>query len=202
MPRLRARVEAAVDVARMRVGADRLPVLAHHVPLHGRQAQFCGGAQDSRAARAVGWAEVADRRAEGIFEGRLQARELFADDARGLPCEPGMRLRVVADQVPGGVDAADELRALADEAADHEEGRARVVGGQHLEQRFGGGVVGAVVVGQRGFVGVVAGDECVAEELRAGAERGVGEGRGGVASAMRRRGERFGRRHEADSLRE
>jgi len=86
-----------------------------------------------------------------------------------------VRLGVVADEVAGGVDATDDLGTLADEAADHEEGGAGVVEGEEVEESVGGDVVGAVVVGERGLVGVVAGDDGVAEELRAGAEGCVGE---------------------------
>ncbi len=66
---------------------------------------------------------------------------------------------------------------LTDEAADHEEGGLGVVAGEEIEERVGGNVVRAVVVGERYFCGVVAGDYGVAEELRAGAETRVGKGK-------------------------
>ena len=66
--------------------------------------------------------------------------------------EPGVGLGVVADEVAGGVDAADDLGTLADEAADHEEGGAGVVLGEEIEECVGGDVVRTVVVGEGDFV--------------------------------------------------
>jgi len=66
---------------------------------------------------------------------------------------------------PAAVDATDNLATLADEAADHEERGASVVEGEDVEESVGGDVVGAVVIGERGFVGVVPGDDGVAEQL-------------------------------------
>jgi len=90
--------------------------------------------------------------------------------------EPGVGVGVVADEVSGSVDAANDFGALADEAADHEEGRSGVVAGEEFEERVGGDVVGAVVVGEGYLVGVGASDDRVAEELGAGAESCIGEG--------------------------
>ncbi len=81
---------------------------------------------------------------------------------------------MVADGVAGGGYGAGDGWALADEVSDHEEGGADVVAGEKFEERIGGNVVGAVVVGERYFVGVAAGDDGVAEELRTWAEGRVG----------------------------
>ena len=49
-------------------GVDGLPVASEDVPLDGDEAQFAGGAEDVGAAGSVGWAEVVDGDAEGVFE--------------------------------------------------------------------------------------------------------------------------------------
>jgi len=80
---------------------------------------------------------------------------------------------VIADEVSGGADAAGEVAAVADETSDEEEGGADVVAGEDVEQLFGAGVVGTVVVGEGVFDGVAAGEECSAEDLRGGPDGGV-----------------------------
>ncbi len=122
----------------------------------------------------MGWAQVVDGRADGVFKRTVAVAELLADDAGGLEAEPGVRLGVVADEVAGGVDAAHDLRSLRNEAADHEERSASIVLGEEIEESVGRDVVRAVVVGERYFVGVAAGDDGMAEELRAWAESRVG----------------------------
>ena len=86
---------------------------------------------------------------------------------------------MVADEVAGGGDGSGDGWALADEAADHEEGGADVVLGEDFEQALGGDVVGAVVIGEGDLVGIVAGDEDSSEELGLGGEGRVGCGRRG-----------------------
>src|SRR6266851_7786302 len=83
---------------------------------------------------------------------------------------------VIADEVAGGGYLADELGALADEAADEEEGGVDLVAGEDFEEALGGFVVGAVVVGEGDFVGLRRGDESGAEELGLRVEGGVGQG--------------------------
>ena len=172
-------LHAAGNVRDDVVGRDGLPVVAHGVPLNDLEAELCGDAEDHGAAGSVGRAKVVDGSANGVFERAVAGAELFANDARGLEAEPGVGLSVVANEMAGGVDAADDLGTQADEAADHEEGGAGVVAVEDVEERIGGEVVGAVVVGERGFVGVAASDDGVAEELGAGAEGCVGEGEAG-----------------------
>ena len=106
----------------------------------------------------------------------LQPASSCADAGGGLPREPGVGHGVVADEVSGGGDGADERGALADEAADEEEGGVDLVAGEDFEQPLGGGVVGAVVVGEGDFVGIGACDEHPAEELGLRPEGGVGSG--------------------------
>ncbi len=86
---------------------------------------------------------------------------------------------VVADEVAGGGYGSGDGGALADEAADHEEGGADVVLREDFEEALGGEVVGAVVEGEGDLGGVGAGDEDFAEELGLGGEGRVGCGRGG-----------------------
>ena len=74
--------EALADVVKDAVRADRLPVVAHRVPLDELEAKLGRDAEDGRAASAVGWAKVADGRAEDIFESLVAGAEFFADDAR------------------------------------------------------------------------------------------------------------------------
>ena len=72
---------------------------------------------------------------------------------------------MVANEVARGGDGADNLRALANESADEEEGGADVVLRQDVKQTLGDDVVGSVVVGEGDFVGVAGGDEDLAEDL-------------------------------------
>ncbi len=82
--------------------------------------------------------------------------------------QPGVGHGVVADEVAGGGDLADERGALADEAADEEEGGVGLMFGEDFEEVRGGFGVGAVVVGEGDLVGFRRGDESGAEELRLG----------------------------------
>ena len=61
---------------------------------------------------------------------------------------------VVADEVAGGGDGSGDAGALADEAADHEEGGADFVAGEDFEETLGGDVVWAVVEGEGDLGGV------------------------------------------------
>ena len=90
-----------------------------------------------------------------------------------------MRHGVVADEVPGSVHSADDLGALVDEVADHEERGADVVAREDFEELHRGGVVGSVVIGEGDLVGIPASDESAAEELRLRRERGVSQGSAG-----------------------
>ena len=169
-------LSAAGDVLDDALGRDWLPVVTHRVPLDDLEAELFGGAEDHRAPGAVGRPKIVYRSADGVFESLVAGAEFFADDAGGEEAQPGMGLSVVADKMTGSVDAANDLGALANEAANHEEAGAGVVLGQELEKLVGRNVVRPVVVGEGNFVGVVARDDGVAEELRAGAKSSVGEG--------------------------
>jgi hypothetical protein len=168
-------MEAAVDVSDDLRRTDRRPVVAHDVPLDELEAELGGDVEDGWTPRSVGRAEVADWSAERVFESLIAGAEFFADDARGLEAEPGMRVGVVADEVAGGMNSADDVRALTDEAADHEESSAGFVAGENVEQPVGVGVVGAVVVGEGDFFGIATRDEGATEELGPRAEGCVGE---------------------------
>ncbi len=148
-----------------RLGADGFPVFGEDVPLHRCEAQGVGDVEDGRAAGSVRCAEVADWRAEGVFENGVAVGELVADASGGLPGEPGVGHGVVADEVSGRGDGADDLRALTDVVADEEEGSAVAVAGEEVEKTLGDDVVGAVVEGEGDFVWVARGDEEFAEDL-------------------------------------
>ena len=96
----------------------------------------------------------------------LRGEGQYTDDLN----QPGQAYATIvrsryAHGVLRGVDAADEGWLFADELADHEEGGSRVVGGEDVEKLGRGVWVGAVVIGERPLVGVVAADERRAEEL-------------------------------------
>ncbi len=76
----------------------------------GGQAEVAGGAEDVGAASTVGRAEEANRGAEDVLKSGIAAGKLFANAARALDGEPGMGDGVVADEVAGGLDFADEVR--------------------------------------------------------------------------------------------
>jgi hypothetical protein len=86
-----------------------------------------------------------------------------------------MRLGVVADEMAGGVDAANDILPLAHESANHEERSVSVVVSKEVKERVGGDVVRAIVVGERDLVWIIARDNRVAEELGSRAERSVGQ---------------------------
>src|SRR5579883_1577703 len=75
--------------------------------------------------------------------------------------------------MPGRVDAAGEVAALANEASDEEKGGTDVVAGEDVEELLGAGVVGSVVVGEGVFVWVASGEDGAAEELGGGPHGGV-----------------------------
>ena len=176
--------------------ADGQPVFCDDVPLDRSEAERAGDAEDGGSARSVGCAEVADGDAEGVFEDGVAAGELLADAGGGLPGEPGVGHGVVADEVSGCGDGADDLRALTDVAADEEEGGADVVAGEDVEKALGDDVVGAVVVGEGDFVGIAAGDEDFAEDLGLRGESGVGAATGEEAGS----GESCGRRRDGGGV--
>ncbi len=107
---------------------------------------------------------------------------------------------MVADEVSSGSCGADDLRALADEAADHEERGAGVVAGEDFGQALGGDVVGAVVVGEGDLAGIVAGDDDRAEELRLRSQRGVGTSPGSEEKTCSGCGLGEGVRHSRASI--
>ena len=176
--------------------ADWLPVLGDDVPLDWYEAEFAGDAEDDGAAGSVGRAEVADWDAEGVFEDGVAAGELLPDAGGGVAGEPRVSHGVVADEVSGRGDSADDLRALPDEISDEEEGSADVVVREDFEKALGDDVVRAVVVGESDFVWIAAGDKDFAEDLRLRGEGGVGAATGEEA----RRGESYGRRRHGGNV--
>ena len=88
--------------------------------------------------------------------------------------EVGVAPGVVADEVAGGDDPADEFRGGVGVAAEEEESGADFVGGEQFEQMRGPDGIGAVIEGKGQLAGPERGDEGGAEELRVGAERRIG----------------------------
>ena len=170
---------SALDAVEDDVGGDGLPVLTYDVPLDRGEAEFAGCAEDIGAAGSVGRPEVVDGGAEGVLNCGVGVGEFWPDAGCGLPGQPGVVHGVVADEVAGGGDGSGDGWALADEAADHEEGGADLMLREDFEEALGGDVVGAVVVGEGDLVGIGAGDEDFSEELGLGGEGRVGCGRCG-----------------------
>ena len=104
--------------------------------------------------------------------------EFLTDAGGGLPGEPRVGHRVIADEVAGGGDSAGDLRALTDVAPDKKKGGADVVDGEDVEKALGDDVIGAVVVGERDFVWIAAGYKYFPEELGFRRECGVGAATG------------------------
>src|ERR1700722_5001545 len=154
-----------------------------------------GWGEDDGAAGSVGRAEEADGEAEGVLEGGVAGGELLAEAGGGLPGEPGVGHRMVADEVAGGGDGAGDLGALADVAADEEERRSDLVAGEDFEEALGGDVVGAIVVGEGDLVGVAARDEGGPEELGLWGEGGGGPGASGGGGCGEDGGDCLGLRH-------
>lgn len=171
--------DACVDALEDSGAADRLPILRGDVPQDRREAEFAGDAEDSGAARAIGWAKKCGRDAGDVGEGALAAFEFRADAVGVLAGEIGVHVGVVAEGVAGFGDAAGELGMSADVVADEEKGCGDVCAGKQIEQGGGVAVAGAVVVGEG--EGVVLGvgigriDEGGAEELGGRPAGGVGD---------------------------
>lgn len=174
--------DAAFEIIGDAGGGDvGAPVETHGVPEYGGQTKIAGGTEDVGAASTVGRTEEAYRGAEDVLEGGVAAGEFFADAAGTLDREPGVGDGVVADEVTGSVDFADEVGTLADVAADKEEGRTQAMLREEIEQMPGPGVIGAVVVGQGELSGITARDEGMSEELRLRIHRRVRTDSGGKA---------------------
>jgi len=167
--------DSLLEISNDGVGIDGgFPVVAHGVPHYGREAEFAGSSQHVRPARAVGGTEVANFFADSVFDGGIRRREFFAHAGRRLIEKPVMGEGVVADEVSCSVHAAGEVAALTDEASDEEEGRADIVADEDFKKPLGARVIGAVIVGQGVFVGVVSGEDSSAEDLRRWPHGGVG----------------------------
>jgi hypothetical protein len=82
---------------------------------------------------------------------------------------------VVADEVAGVGDLANELRIGLSAAAYEKEGGADVAAGEQIEQARRPGGVGAVVEGEGEFAGARRSDERGTEELGGGPEGGIGK---------------------------
>ena len=100
------------------------------------------------AACAEGRPEKGGRDAGDVLDGLLTGAQLFTDARPGEQGEVGVGLGVISDLVTFLGDAAGECRVFSDVIADEEEGGARVVAGEQVEQ--GGRVAGAwaVIVGE------------------------------------------------------
>src|SRR5580658_2932822 len=146
-----------VEVGENLLGIDGLPVIAHRVPENRRKAQFARRSQDVGTAGSLRRTKVAHLRTESIFDGGVGSSELFANTGGGLEEQNGMGHRVVAHEVTRGMNAADQLNALADEAADDKEGGAHLVAGENLENRFGAEIVGTVIIGEGELPGIMSG---------------------------------------------
>ena len=98
----------------------------------------------------------------------LGARKLDLDAAGGAIGEIGMAPGVVADEVTGGNDLADEGRLGLGAAADHEEDGVDIAAGQDFEKTRSPSGVGAVVEGKRQLAGTLRAGEHRSEDPRAG----------------------------------
>ncbi len=145
--------------------SDRLPVFRDNVPLDRYKTKRSRDAEDGGPTRPVWCTEVADGDAKSVFENGVAFCEFLAYPARRLPGQPGVGHAVVADQVSGGGDGAGDLRALANVAPNEEEAGADIVVGEDLKQALSDNVVRAIVEGEGDFAWIVAGYECLAEEL-------------------------------------
>lgn len=163
------------------IGGGIDPVAGHGVPGDRRHAEFAGGAERVGAARAIGRTEEVHGLAGDLSECVAGARELFADAGGCGAGEVGMGPRVIADEVAGFGNAADERWLGMSEAAHHEEGGVGVVRGEDVEEAWRPCGVGPVVEGKGEFAGAGWGDEGGAEDLRAGDHRGVGVSADGQA---------------------
>src|SRR5580700_5096399 len=103
---------------------------------------------------------------------------------------------VVADNVSGLVDGANDVGPLADEAPDHEEAGAELMLGEDFEQLVGTGIVGAIVEGERDLIGIAVGNESGTEELRPGREGGIDTGSGKGSNGGSDGGQRIERETE------
>src|SRR5580692_5521227 len=92
-----------------------------------------------------------------------------------------MRPGVVADEVSGGLDAADESGLCIGVAANEEESGADVMLGENVEQPRSAGGVGTVVKGESEFTGAARGGQRESKELRARRHGGVGVAAGDEA---------------------
>ena len=99
---------------------------------------------------------------------------LLVDAAGGGEGQVGMAPGVVADEVAGGGDLADQRGLGLGAAADEEKGCADIVAGEEVEQAGRPDGVGAVVEGEGQFAGARRGDERGAEELRGGPHSRIG----------------------------
>lgn len=156
------------------LGRGLAPVVGDGVPEDRFHAQIACGAQYIGATCAERRAEVADGLAGDLGERVLGAAELLADLGGGSEGEIGVGPGMVADEVAGLVNAADEIGDDLGVAADEEKGGADVAGGQLVEQLRRPSGIRAVVEGEGEIAGALRGAERGTEEARGRPHGGVG----------------------------
>jgi len=165
---------AAVDTVNDLLCRRGVPVVPDDVPCDRNQAEFASDLQRCRAADAVRWAEVADRRADDLLELGAGASQLFASAAGGGAGEVGMSPGVIADEMACLMGTANERVLCGGELTDEEEGCTNVALCEDVQQLRGPAGIGAVVKGECNFVGLFGSDQGTAKELRSRRTRGVG----------------------------
>ena len=157
------------------VGGGVLPVGGHGVPEDGVETEAAGDAQGLGSAGSVGRTKVADGQAGDLLQSLGGAVNLLIDAAGGGQCQVEMGPGMVADEVTGGDDLADEGGFCLSAAADEKKGGADTAAGEKFEEAGGPDGVGAVVEGEGQLAGARRSDERGAEELRGGPQGGIGE---------------------------
>jgi len=130
-----------------RGGWRGVPVVAGYVPHDWLEAEFAGQAEDRWAASSEGRAEKVRGLRDGVLQGVAALGELPADLDFALEDQEGMSEGVIADDVAGLDNLADDLRMLLHVAPDQEKSRVYIVFRQDFEQAQGVRIVGTVVVG-------------------------------------------------------
>jgi hypothetical protein len=91
--------------------------------------------------------------ADDLLQNLRTAPDLALYFARTDKNQVGVIVSVIADNVSGGSDLADDIGALGDIATDQEEGGADLVTVQNFEQARGPRIVGAIVEGEGQLAG-------------------------------------------------
>ena len=167
-------------------GGPLQPIARDERPHRGLAAELTRGRDDPRIAKAIRRAEPFCGRAESVRNGVVAETQFDSDLRRAEPSEIPMRIGVVADDVATRGSLFDEVRAFADEAANHEKRGFGLVAVQQIEHLRRDGGIGAVVKRDSQFAGRIGAANRWAKKLRAGIHRAVS----GNAS-----GHNHGRRH-------